>query len=265
MGTTESKLKLSLALLGGGLFLYIVQDNSSSNSVSGISNLGNTCFLNAILQALSSCTTLTQFLFKLNPVEISPTDYDALIVIELSKFLQSLIQGKQTDPGDLIYALSNKFPYFGQQHDSHEIFYVIHESIESIKKRTENSISLDNDLENPLLGLMSTEIICSICKNKSIKLDCIFDISVNVSDSLSESFYNLRRKQVLEDFLCVKCSSDASIQFVKKFKATLLKEMLKTYSKPVLEEKDLLKKVKTRALIGNEIVKFPQLLIVHCK
>lgn len=268
MGTANSKLKIAAGLIGGGFFLYFLQYDSSEGGVSGISNMGNTCFLNAILQALSSCDSFTTFLFKLKPVQKSFDDHDACIVMELSRFLQSLTQGKETSPEDLINSLSYKFPFFGQQHDSHEIFYVIHESIESIKKRTENSISFDLPLENPLLSLMSTEIVCSVCTNKSIKLDCLFDVSLDVTSSLRESFQGLHQPEIVEDYLCIKCSTDASMKILKARQSTQLgKEILNKYivNRGKVEESELLRKVKNRVVISNKIIKFPKLLCIHCK
>ena len=84
MGTTNSKLKIAAGLIGTGVILLLLQHDQSEGGVSGISNLGNTCFLNAILQAFSSCDAFTHFLFKLKPVKKSSEDYDASIVIELS-------------------------------------------------------------------------------------------------------------------------------------------------------------------------------------
>jgi ubiquitin C-terminal hydrolase len=268
MGSTSSKIACGAGLILGGVFFMLFQEDSDGSFVSGIENMGNTCFLNSILQALSSCDTITQFLFKLKPVQKSAEDHDALIVNELTKFLQALIQGKKTSPEDLILALSYKFPYFGQQHDSHEIFYVIHESIAIIKKRTENSLSFEVPISNPLLGLMSTEIFCSTCHTKSIKLDCIFDISVNVTESLYDSFDNLYKPQMVEDFLCIKCSTEASLSIIKNNAATpLIQQMIRRYSNRTynLEESDLLRKVKTKAIIRNKIVKFPDVLCIHCK
>ncbi|OMJ94226.1 hypothetical protein SteCoe_2714 [Stentor coeruleus] len=268
MGTVESKIKVSIGLIAGGLFLFIIQDEPNGGSVTGISNMGNTCFLNAILQALSACDSFTKFLFALKPVQKNYEDYDALIVIELSNFLRSLTQGKNTNPEDLISALSNRFPYFGQQHDSHEIFYVIHEAMATIKKRSENSFIFDPAPENPLLGLMSTEIKCTKCLNKTTKFDSIFDISLIVSNSLCESFDYLHKPQVLEDFLCLKCSINSSIHAIRSMKSTqMLNEILKKYTNNPnnVEEKDLVKTTKTLATISNRICKFPILLFIHCK
>ena len=266
MGTTNSKLAVSGGLIAAGIILYLFNEDPEIG-VSGISNMGNTCFLNSILQALSSCNKFSQFLFKLKPIQKSSEDYDALIINELSNFLKDLINGKQTSPENLILALSYKFPYFGQQHDSHEIFYVINESISEIRNRAENSFSFDLPLSNPLLGLMSTEIFCSVCKNKSIKLDSIFDVSVNVTSSLHDSFSNLYKTQLVDDFLCVKCSVESSLQVIKGYKPTaIIQQLAKKYNcRGLVDEADLVKKIKTKAFVGNKILKFPELLCIHCK
>ena len=137
-----------------------------------------------------------------------------------------------------------------------------------MKQRTENSITFEDDLVNPLLSLMSTEIVCSVCRNKSIKLDCIFDVSVNVTRSIDESLNRLHNPEAIEDFLCIKCSTEASVQLLKHSQgAPMAKRVLGKYlnSRALLEEADLVRKVKNRAVISNKIVKFPKLLCIHCK
>lgn len=264
MGAINSKVKyIGGATIISGILLYLLEESSTSG-VSGISNLGNTCFLNAILQALSSCSTFTSFLNSLRPLK-ETEDIDSMVVSELEQFLKTLSTGKAQSPFELIDALSHKFPYFGQQHDSHEIFYVINEAISAIKKKTDNSYLLENCKNNPLLGLMSTEITCTKCQNKTFNLETIFDISLIVSNSLFESFDNLSKSQILEDFLCIRCSTDASLSLASTSKNSLLSNIAKKYKSKKIEEEDLLRKVKTRAQIRTMICKFPSLLCIHCK
>lgn len=264
MGTINSKVKiLGSATILSGVLIYLLED-SSSTGVSGISNLGNTCFLNAILQALSACNTFITFLNSLRPLK-GTEDSDSMVVSELEQFLKTLSTGKAQSPYELINALSQKFPYFGQQHDSHEIFYVINEALSAIKKRTDNSFLLEITKDNPLLGLMSTEITCTKCQNKTVNLETIFDISLIVSNSLFESFDNLSKSQYLDDFLCIRCSADASLTLASNSKNSFLSNIAKKYKSSKIEEEDLLRKVKTRALIRTVICKFPSLLCIHCK
>ena len=265
MGGKYSKaVYIGGALVISGAF-YTLMDDSDTEGVSGISNLGNTCFLNAILQALSACSYFASFLTSLRPLK-NNEDPESQITKELCEFLESLSSGRPLSPEDLVDALSQKFPYFGQQHDSHEIFYVISEALTLIKKRTDNSFVLNKNLENPLLGLMNTEITCSSCTTKTVNLETIFDISLIVSRSLYESFENFSRVQVLDDFLCLKCSTNASLRIVKSNSSSILKGIAKNYQeKRVLEESELLRKVKTRAFIKTQICKFPLLLCIHCK
>ena len=134
MGGKYSKaVYIGGALVISGAF-YTLMDDSDTEGVSGISNLGNTCFLNAILQALSACSYFASFLTSLRPLK-NNEDPESQITKELCEFLESLSSGRPLSPEDLVDALSQKFPYFGQQHDSHEIFYVISEALTLIKKK----------------------------------------------------------------------------------------------------------------------------------
>jgi ubiquitin C-terminal hydrolase len=265
MGNKHSKAwYFAGALLVGGAFFTFL-DDSQTTGVSGISNLGNTCFLNAILQALSSCDSFSLFLTSLRPLQ-SPSDAESAITKELLDFLQSLSTGQAQSPDNLIDALSKKFPFFGEQHDSHEIFYVISEALSHMKKRTDNSFILSPQQENPMLGLTRTEITCERCKNKTVNLETIFDLSLIVSRSLFESLENFEKTQILDDFLCLKCSTDASVSFVRNNRSTLFsigKEIMGC--RKVMNENELIRRVKTKALIRTKISRFPLLLCIHCK
>lgn len=276
MGTANSKLYGLIAVAGLGIIATSIIGNEDQSSISGIFNLGNTCFLNSLLQALSSCESFINFLTFLCQ-SVNGKNTNNRIVQQLKGFLLSLRNGTEAlSPDSLISSLSEKFPHFGEQHDSHEIFYVIQDSISEVNKMVDNSFVFDLKIKNPFMGLISTEVCCSVCNHKSLTLETMFDISVSVTRSLEESLKILSKKELVEDVQCQGCSIRSSLDFISQHKSRNLgdseafdkkEEILKRslehrYS---IDDTDLIVNQKQKAWLCHKIARFPKILCIHVK
>ncbi|CAD8183871.1 unnamed protein product [Paramecium octaurelia] len=132
----------------------IQQFDSDTQGLFGLTNLGNTCFLNSSIQALSNTQPLTDyFMSQLHIKEINPENplsSQGNVVKSFAQLIRLLWQKvdqyqyddmKVLKPSQFISTIGNYNPIFaeGTQEDAHEfiafILDMIHEDLNRIKKK----------------------------------------------------------------------------------------------------------------------------------
>ncbi|KAK6150547.1 hypothetical protein DH2020_015479 [Rehmannia glutinosa] len=115
-------------------FNYSDQDVASTRSlvVPGLQNLGNNCFLNVVLQALSSCSSFRKYLLEMveeyGPVSVEEGDESIPLVNSLTSLVEELctIRHKRTvlSPRKLMVLMDHYVPNFNltMQQDAEEAF-----------------------------------------------------------------------------------------------------------------------------------------------
>lgn len=185
----------------------------------GLRNLGNTCFMNAILQSLSNIQDFSCYFKELPSVALrsgktagrrmyhtrSQGDSSVSLVEEFRKTLCSLWQGSQTafSPDALFYVIWKIMPSFRgyQQQDAHEFLrYLLDHLHREMQGNKNGSPSPAVALDEPNYaseskcfingtstivtavfgGVLQNEVYCLICGTESRKFDPFLDLSLDI-------------------------------------------------------------------------------------
>uniref|UniRef100_A0A4W6DGX5 Ubiquitin carboxyl-terminal hydrolase n=1 Tax=Lates calcarifer TaxID=8187 RepID=A0A4W6DGX5_LATCA len=186
----------------------------------GLRNLGNTCFMNAILQSLSNIEQFSCYFKELPAVALrsgktagrrmyhtrSQGDNSVSLVEEFRKTLCSLWQGNQTafSPDSLFYAIWKIMPSFRgyQQQDAHEFMRYLLDHLHRELQYGRNGASLPVSPQDGVRlstaegkccingtasvvtsifgGILQNEVNCLICGTESRKFDPFLDLSLDI-------------------------------------------------------------------------------------
>uniref|UniRef100_A0A8C1BST8 Ubiquitin carboxyl-terminal hydrolase n=1 Tax=Cyprinus carpio carpio TaxID=630221 RepID=A0A8C1BST8_CYPCA len=185
-------------------------DSTIAQCATGLRNLGNTCFMNAILQSLRS------------------------LVEEFRKTLCSLWQGSQTafSPDALFYVIWKIMPSFRgyQQQDAHEFLRYLLDHLHREMQGSKNgspSPTLNGTstiVTSVFGGILQNEVYCLICGTESRKFDPFLDLSLDIPSQFRiktrkdqepgptctlndclRSFTDLEELDETELYMCHKC------------------------------------------------------------
>nr|XP_033775891.1 ubiquitin carboxyl-terminal hydrolase 3 isoform X2 [Geotrypetes seraphini] len=225
-------------LLEDSSLTKLVKVNGSTNVLcaTGLRNLGNTCFMNAILQSLSNIQQFCCYFKELPAVELrngktagrrmyhtrSQGDSTISLVEEFRKTLCALWQGSQTafSPESLFYVVWKIMPNFRgyQQQDAHEFmrYLLDHLHLElqggyngvnrSVLLQENSGISSSNKccingastvVTSIFGGILQNEVNCLICGTESKKFDPFLDCL--------RSFTDLEELDATELYMCHRC------------------------------------------------------------
>ncbi|XP_053128809.1 ubiquitin carboxyl-terminal hydrolase 3 isoform X4 [Hemicordylus capensis] len=210
--------------------LLKINGSTTTLCATGLRNLGNTCFMNAILQSLSNIQQFCCYFKELPAVELrngktagrrtyhtrSQGDNGVSLVEEFRKTLCALWQGSQTafSPESLFYVIWKIMPNFRgyQQQDAHEFMRYLLDHLHLELQGGFNGISRSVILqENSGLsaasrccingtstvvtaifgGILQNEVNCLICGTESRKFDPFLDLSLDIPSQ----FRNKRKTQ----------------------------------------------------------------------
>lgn len=208
----------------------------------GFKNLGNTCYLNAVLQCLTYTPPLANFCLQLqhsafcDSLAQQDKKSDCPFCLLEKRIVRSLSIDLTLDtPGKIIAGLKIFAEHFrlGRQEDAHEFLrYVIdacHTTCLRLKKLQQqrrkfvsnggaDGVSGSTVVKEIFGGALQSQVKCLACGNESNKVDEIMDISIDVlsSSSLKEAFQKFFQPEILDGNNKYKCDSCKKLVAARK-------------------------------------------------
>ncbi|RCH98150.1 Ubiquitin carboxyl-terminal hydrolase 30 [Rhizopus stolonifer] len=205
----------------------------ASLRLAGLSNIGNSCYLNSILQALSSLTRLHSYLDKVSKHSLWSNLPVTRLLLQTLRLL-SVPSEQSFAPNELIYALQkSSFVLNAQQQDAQELLQFIQEDLENESKKAldlqglldilhPNKATFDPELEYPIQAYFQKTLGCTVCGySSSANIELYKSIPLTVPKGLNSTTLNA----CLTDFLknesfhgleCEKCSMEHHINQLKQ-------------------------------------------------
>ncbi|KAL0215297.1 hypothetical protein P9112_007481 [Eukaryota sp. TZLM1-RC] len=228
--------------------------------VTGLSNLGNTCFMNSIIQCVSHCTPLTEFClsdqFKKDLNTTNPIGSGGKIASAWRETVNALWNGSSSvyTPTRLKSEIGKVAPQFlgYRQHDSQEFLLFLldnlHEDLNRIINKpyfTEDITTTDEEeiaresirrykarnesvVSELFTGLFKSELHCPSCDKIAVTFDPTNQIAVPIPDrsnfslSLKVAAFDFQQKKMVIFNVKVKTPKLATGVFIKKEVATLI-------------------------------------------
>lgn len=206
----------------------------------GLKNLGNSCYLNSVLQCLTYTPPLANFCLKFKHTSLcdlaaSERDRksDCPFCILERRIVRSLCSDLTLDaPSKLTNCLRLFADHFrlGRQEDAHEFLrYVIdacHNTCLRLKKLHQHRrkpVATEGFEGNSVVkdifgGALQSQVKCLLCGKESNKVDEIMDISLDVmhSASLKEALHKFFQAEVLDGNNKYKCDNCKKLVSAKK-------------------------------------------------
>jgi ubiquitin C-terminal hydrolase len=216
--------------------------NFSNNTIgAGLRNLGNTCFLNAVLQCMTYTPPLVESLRNWNhkiPCKIE--GFCAFCALQEHVELSLSSMGEIIAPWDLVNNLSNMSTSFQrwEQEDAHEYMHCLLEDLHNCALGPEPSNSClcfegNTFIKKIFGGCLRSQIKCMNCLYCSDTFERSIDLSlaINEVDSLTDALKSFTKVETVDDVnhACEHCCQP--VQVLKQLTVSQLPNVLMVHLK----------------------------------
>jgi ubiquitin carboxyl-terminal hydrolase 22/27/51 len=247
------------------------QDNYNYLGLRGLNNLGNTCFMNCILQSLCHNPLLRNYYLSRRKKEEHKED-DHSVAHELQSLVSELYRGetKPYNPHCFLYTMWNVAGHLAgyNQQDAHEFLMAILGALSSpTSSAPPNDKKSSNIADIVFGGELQSDVHCMQCGNTSTTYDPFLDISLHlkthanenytVLGSLYECLQRYTRTESLDSdvYTCDKCQTkqESTKQLTFRSLPIVLCFHLKRFEHGYVEKK----KVKQASQKIDDFIEFP--------
>ncbi|XP_066901850.1 ubiquitin carboxyl-terminal hydrolase 22 [Halyomorpha halys] len=197
-------------------------DPSTSIGMKGIINLGNTCFMNCIVQAFLHTPMLRDYFFSDKHKCVAKKSTECLFCL-LSRIYQRYYADDDSTTLSLheILCLVWKHDlnlYGNNQKDAHEFFISARNLLHQVSSPHNHSQGPCNCIIDSIFhGNLQSDVVCQKCLNVSTKIDPLWEISLDIPEppsegGLLECLYHFTRPEPLGSNGKINCSTCKSYQ-----------------------------------------------------
>jgi len=216
--------------------------------ICGIQNHGNTCFVNAALQACAASPSFCVYVQKLydviqqhgqlNDVPMSlqiQINFVSTVAGILRRLSQTVASPSTLNIKTLIDSLPSPFTDRRMEHDSNEFIVVLRESIDEVQLHYNKAFPvtvaslIQPPVPLPYLGSINRMCLCGRCRNRTTTSKSgeeFEEISVHIQKGLSlQALLNIDFNTQVEK-KCENCSPDSSVSMTKTTSIVVIPDML---------------------------------------
>ncbi|KAK4420312.1 Ubiquitin carboxyl-terminal hydrolase 20 [Sesamum alatum] len=206
--------------------IWLPQNNKPVRVGAGLANLGNTCFLNSVLQCFIHMVPLLHGILSDTHSGNSNCNKEEFCIlcalrqlVELSLASTNRVVSPWNLVNNLSYVSSN-FQRF-QQEDAHEFLQCFLDRLESchdLKWKDCSSSQSDNLVKQVFGGRIVSKLKCCSCGHFSDTYEASIDLSLEIEDAddLLTALQSFTKVEKIEDpetkFTCEKCKEQVSIE-----------------------------------------------------
>ncbi|KAI3890672.1 hypothetical protein MKX03_001946 [Papaver bracteatum] len=194
----------------------------------GLWNLGNTCFLNSVLQCFTHTVPLLQNLVTLDhPSKCRRNPEDFCVICALHMQICNSLQsgGRAISPYSFVNNLGNISSSFHryQQEDAHEFLQCLLDKIDTgcceMDMQVSSALPQKNSfIESIFGGRLKSQLKCCNCDHCSITFEPIIDLSLEIKDvdTLVDALKSFTKIEKMEDsdskFICDNCKKEVVLE-----------------------------------------------------
>ncbi|KAH9624342.1 hypothetical protein KSS87_007399 [Heliosperma pusillum] len=176
----------------------------------GLSNLGSTCFLNAIMQCFTHTVPLVEGLQSMKHDASSHGKDEFCVLCAVTDQIEQSLKysGKIISPYNLVDNLNHISSFFRryQQEDAHEFLQCLLDKLDDNWSKHESDVkkllpSHDSLVKQVFGGRLVSQLHCCNCGHNSVSYEPVIDLSLEIDDvdDLESAFRSFTKVENLED------------------------------------------------------------------